>query len=275
MKAAGMDYEERMAELEGVTHPQPLREVLAPAFELYRQRHPWVDEHPLRPKSVARDLWERAMDFGDYVRHYELARSEGVLLRYLADVYRTLDRTIPVTTDALADLTVWLGELVRQVDSSLLEEWEALRAGGDAPAVAVAVDRPPPKLTGNRRAFTVLVRNALFQRVELMARRAWDELGELDGECGWTAQRWSEAVAPYFAEHPTVGIGPDARSPAMVIIDERPDRWVVQQLIEDPAGDHEWRIVATVDLAASDDLGAAALRIDAVGPAGWPGTDEA
>jgi superfamily II RNA helicase len=260
MKAAGMDYDQRMAELDQLTHPQPLAEVLAPAFALYRQRHPWVDEHPLRPKSVARDLWERAMDFGDYVRHYELARSEGVVLRYLADVYRTLERTIPLRTEALVDLTAWLGELVRQVDSSLLEEWEALRAGG--------AEQPPPKLTTNRRALTVLVRNALFQRVELVARRAWSELGVLDGETGWDGPRWSAAMEPYFDEYPSVGIGADARSSAMVVIDERPDTWHVEQILEDPEGDHDWRIVATVDLAASDALGAAALTIQAVGPAG-------
>src|SRR6478752_8886982 len=98
-------------------------------FGVYRERNPWVDEHALSLKSVARDLWERAMDFGDYIRFYNLARSEGTVLRYLADVYKTLLRTIPEDrkTDELVDLTEWLGELVRQVDSSLLDEWEELR----------------------------------------------------------------------------------------------------------------------------------------------------
>jgi hypothetical protein len=146
------------------------------------------------------------------------------------------------------------------VDSSLLEEWEALRGGAD--------EKPPPKLTTNRRALTVLVRNALFQRVELVARRAWSELGVLDGEAGWDAACWADAMAPYFAEYASVGIGADARSPAMVTIDERPDTWHVEQILEDPDGDHDWRIVATVDLGASDELGAAALRVNAVGPAG-------
>ncbi|HWJ97942.1 MAG TPA: DUF3516 domain-containing protein, partial [Acidimicrobiales bacterium] len=180
MKAEGMEYDERMAALDEITWPKPLADLLEPMFDVYRERHPWVAEHPLSPKSVARDLWERAMDFGDYVRHYQLARSEGTVLRYLTDVYKTLLRTIPEDrkTDELADLTEWLGELVRQVDSSLLDEWEELRNPADpsdgSPADSDAiVERPPPALTSNRRAFTVLVRNAMFQRVEHIGTRQW------------------------------------------------------------------------------------------------------
>jgi superfamily II RNA helicase len=274
MKAEGMEYEERMEVLEEITWPKPLAELLEPMFGVYRQRHPWVDEHPLSPKSVARDLWERAMDFGDYVRFYNLARSEGTLLRYLSDVYKTLVRTIPedVKTDELIDLTEWLGELVRQVDSSLLDEWEELRnptAGSAGQDEEASIDRPPPALTANRRAFTVLVRNALFQRVEFLGTRQWQELEALDGDDGWTAQRWFDAMAPYFEEHGTVGIGADARNPELLLVDEHPvdhpGCWSVRQILHDPADDHDWRILALVDLAASDEAGRAVIHITDVG----------
>ena len=274
MKAAGMEYDERMAELENITHPQPLADLLEPMFEVYRHSHPWVAEHPLRPKSIARDLWERAMDFGDYVRFYELARSEGTVLRYLTDAYKTLMRTIPEDrkTDELIDITEWLGELVRQVDSSLLDEWEELR---DPSATATGtgpppIDRPPPALTANRRAFTVLVRNAMFQRVEHIGTRQWQELEALDGDDGWPAQRWFDALAPYFEEHATIGIGADARNPALLVIDEAPPDqagcWRVSQIVDDPERHHDWRITATVDLAASNEAGRAVVRITDVGP---------
>jgi superfamily II RNA helicase len=274
MKAEGMEYDERMAALDQITWPKPLADLLEPMFGVYRERHPWVAEHPLSPKSVARDLWERAMDFGDYVRHYELARSEGTVLRYLADVYKTLLRTIPEDrkTDELIDLTEWLGELVRQVDSSLLDEWEELRnpTVDDAGGGDVVVERPPPALTSNRRAFTVLVRNALFQRVEHIGTRQWQELEALDGEDGWTAQRWFDAMAPYFEEHGTLGIGPDARNPALLLVDEQPvdhpGCWYVRQILHDPADDHDWRIHAVVDLAASDAEGRVVVRILDVAP---------
>ena len=276
MKAEGMEYDERMAALDDITWPKPLAELLDPMFDVYRERHPWVAEHPLSPKSVARDLWERAMDFGDYVRHYQLARSEGTVLRYLSDVYKALGRMIPEDrkTDELVDLTEWLGELVRQVDSSLLDEWEELRnptTDADAGRGAAVLERPPPALTANRRAFTVLVRNALFQRVEHIGTRQWQELDALDAEDGWTAQRWFDALAPYFEEHGSLGIGPDARNPRLLLVDEQPVEhpgcWHVRQILDDPEGHHDWRISAVVDLAASDEAGRAVVRILDVGPA--------
>jgi hypothetical protein len=269
MKADGLDYEQRMTELESVTWPQPLADLLEPMFGVYRQSHPWVADTPLSPKSVVRDMFERAMGFSDYVRHYELARSEGVLLRYLSDAYRTLVKTVPEDdkTDALLDITAWLGEIVRQTDSSLLDEWESLRSGAAAQRPAeVPLDSEPPPVTANRRAFTILVRNALFLRVELAAAQQWSELEELDAEAGWAAERWRDALRPYFEEYDSIGIGPGSRSAALVIIDEQPERWDVQQVLDDPAGDHDWRIRAVVDLRASDEIGEPALTVTSVGP---------
>jgi superfamily II RNA helicase len=264
MKADGIEYEQRMALLEDITYPRPLAELLAHAYELYRRGHPWVADHELSPKSVARDMYERALSFVEFVGFYQLARSEGLVLRYLADAYKALRQTVPdeAKTEELTDLIEWLGELVRQVDSSLLDEWEKLREPGEellAPAM-----KAPPKLTGNVRAFRVLVRNALFRRVELAALRRWHELGALDGESGWDAAAWEEALAPYFEEYDEIGTGPDARGPARLLIDQRPGRWLVRQILDDPAGDHDWGISAEVDLAASDEAGEAVVEVTAV-----------
>ncbi len=266
MKAEGMEYEERMELLEDVTYPKPLEALLTTAFNAYAKSHPWIADHQLSPKSVARDLSEKAMTFTEYVSFYGLARSEGLVLRYLADAYKALRQTVPdsLRTEELTDLIVWLGELVRQVDSSLLDEWERLR-NPEEPVVVATVDERPPPVTSNARAFRVLVRNALFRRVELAARRRWYELGELDGDAGWDADAWAAALEPYFAEHGTILTGADARGPARLIIDEQPARWVVRQIIDDPAGDHDWGITAVVDLARSDDHGVAVLEIVGVG----------
>ena len=275
MKADGIEYEQRLELLESVTHPRPLADLLETAYESYRRGHPWVADHELSPKSVARDMYERAMTFTEYVAFYGLARSEGLVLRYLADAYKALRQTVPdqAWTEDLFDLIEWLGELVRQVDSSLIDEWERLRNPGEAPGVRRPDDRPPA-VTGNRRAFRVLVRNALFRRVELAALRRYEELGELDGEDGWDADAWAEAIEEYFDEHDDIGTGPDARGPAMLIIEEHRatptgsaggDRWTVRQIFDDPAGDHDWGISAEIDLDASDELGAAAVRVTSVG----------
>src|SRR6516162_1490458 len=257
MKADGIEYEERMELLEDVTYPRPLADLLEAAYDIYRRGHPWVSDHRVAPKSVARDMYERAMTFAEYVSFYGLPRSEGLVLRYLTDAYKALRQTVPeeARTEELADLIEWLGELVRQVDSSLIDEWEKLRSPAEAP-VTVADERPPA-VTGNPRAFRVLVRNALFRRVELAALRRYEDLGALDAEAGWNAEAWAEALEAYFDEHADIGTGPDARGPALLIIDRQRDHWSMRQILDDPADDHDWGISAVVDLDASDEAGAA------------------
>jgi superfamily II RNA helicase len=264
MKQEGIEYDERMELLEQVTYPMPLADELEAAFEVYRSGHPWVGDEELSPKSIARDLSERAMTFVEYVGYYQLARSEGLVLRYLADAFKALRRTVPeaARTEEVEDLISWLGELVRQVDSSLLEEWESLRSPTAEVLTAVPVDETPPPVTANERAFRVLVRNALFRRVELMALRRWIDLGELDPDFGQDA--WEEAIRSYFEEHDEVGAGPDARGPTMFAIAVEPGAWVVRQTLDDPAGDHDWAITARVDLPASDEAGTAVLTVTAV-----------
>jgi superfamily II RNA helicase len=281
MKAEGYDYDERMALLEDVTYPRPLAELLEATFMIYRRSNPWVADHEISPKSVVRDLHERAMTFTEFVSVYGLERTEGVLLRYLADAYRALRQTVPAERrdEQLEDLLEWLGELVRGTDSSLLDEWERLRdPEAFAAAAAQQVDDDgvaATRVTANRRAFRVLVRNALFRRVELAARERWEALGALgdvdaDG-VRWDADRWADALDPYFDDHAEMGTGPDARGPALLMITERPaagdtgERWEVRQVLDDPAGDRDWRIDAVVDLAASDERGEPALVVTAAG----------
>jgi superfamily II RNA helicase len=262
MKTEGIEYDERMELLEEVSHPQPLQELLERAFEVYSQRHPWVAETPLSPKSVVRDMYERAMTFGEYVAFYGLTRSEGLVLRYLGDAYRALRQTVPesIRTDELEDIIVWLGAVVRQTDSSLLDEWEQLSDPGRAETPDV-VPPEPQGLTANERAFRVLVRNAMFRRVELAALRRWQALADLDAGTGLTAEDWREAGEAYFTEHDRIDTGPDARGPQMLIVEKGERQWSVQQILGDPEGDHDWRITATVDLAASDEQGELALEV--------------
>nr|WP_312855047.1 DUF3516 domain-containing protein [Agromyces agglutinans] len=263
MKQDGIEYDERMARLEEVTYPKPLDELLAHAFETFASSQPWVRDFELRPKSVVRDMFERAMSFGEYVSQYQLARSEGLVLRYLSDAFRAIRQTVPdeAKDEELHDLVEWLGELVRQVDSSLVDEWAELvdPTLHDEAAEDAVVPPPPPSVVTNRRAFTVLVRNELFRRVQLAALERDDELAELDPDVGWP-----DALDRYYAEHDSIGVDAAARSPRLVEIDETDapsGRWRVEQVLDDPAGDHDWRLRAEVDLEASAEEGAAVLHV--------------
>jgi hypothetical protein len=273
MKAEGIEYDQRMELLEEITHPMPLKEFLDAAFATYSASQAWVTDFELHPKSVVRDMYERAMTFGDYINFYSLARSEGLVLRYLSDAYRAARQTIPdeAKTEDLLDLIEWLGELVRQVDSSLLDEWDQLINPAEIVEGKPVLPPAPPGVTTNARAFRVLVRNELFRRVQLAALEKWDELGELDAASGFDADRWAESLDAYFDEYDSasgalIGTDADARSSAMLQITEGPTEWLARQVLADPLGDHDWGISATVDLAESNDQGVAVLRIVAVGP---------
>ncbi len=313
MKAEGMDYEERMAALEEVTWPQPLAELLTPALEMYKQANPWIAEHELAPKSVVREMVENAMTFSDLISRYELGRSEGVVLRYLTDTYRALRQVVPEEhrTPEVVELIDWLGALVRAVDSSLLDEWEALgqvqagKAGeaaglleGDRPGAddSSGVERAfgadedgTVAFTRNRHAFRVAVRREMFRRVELMARDDVEALGRLDASSGWGEDRWDEVLGRYWDEYDWIGTDTSARAISLAPLDEAPDEtalaaagvserlrealdasgrqvWLATQVLEDPDGDHDWRLTALVDLAECDREGRAVVHLLYVGP---------
>ena len=282
MKADGIEYEERMELLEDVSWPKPLEDLLTVAFATYRPAHPWLAEEDLSPKSVVRDLFERAMTFGEYVAFYQLQRGEGLLLRYLTDAYRALRQTVPdaAKTEELEDLIAWLGELIRQTDSSLLDEWEALTDPDRDEAAPVrpgdVMSTGPKPITANKRAFRVLVRSAMWRRVELLALCRFDDLAALDAATAdvgaggepLEAAEWEEAYDELAADYPghegtdLVGIGPEARGPGLLRVDteSEPGFWLVEQILDDPEAHRDWRISAEVDLAASDAAGELVLR---------------
>ena len=266
MKAEGIEYEERMELLEEVTWPKPLEELLTAAFETYRSKQPWVPVEALSPKSVVREMYENAWSFGELVRQYELSRSEGIVLRYLTDVYRTVRQLLPqaARNEEIDDFEEWLGETIRQTDSSLLDEWEALVDPSGHPNAEV-VPVPPRAVTRNERAFRVQIRNAMFRRLKLAAARRAGALAALDKEAAASTEpptqivmdeaAWGDDIAHYFDDHDEMLLTPDARGPQLLRIEKETELWRVRQVVLDPAGDLDWGIDAEVPLAASDEAG--------------------
>ncbi|MDV2420767.1 DEAD/DEAH box helicase [Corynebacterium tuberculostearicum] len=263
LKADGVDYTDRMNIVEDITWPKPLEELLEQAYDTFAETNAWVKEFELRPKSVVRDMLENAMTFSDLVATYGLARSEGVILRYLTDAWRTLKQSIPdeYNTPELEDIVIWLGELIRQVDSSLVDEW-AQMAGEDSPIDQDTVDRElafgvedPTALTSNRRAFTIMVRNYMFRLVQLFALEKEDRLAELLDYLDEVPD-FGAILDDYFDEYDDIDSGPEARGPEFFRLGDTDSRaWSVRQIIKDPDGDHAYQFVATVDLDASDEAG--------------------
>ena len=291
MKRDGVEYDERMDRLEEVEYPKPLRDELYEAFNGFRAEHPWVGQENVKPKSVARELYERVMTFGEYVSEYGMKRSEGLVLRYLTDCYRAMVQTVPDSekTEAVVDLIEWLGELVRQVDSSLIDEWERMVNPEDDEAAPNAedgrfasIDTGPRDITENSRAFAVMIRNEAFRWVQLLSRRSVEELSRasdpdhaLEIERARTPLRSLDQVeamvSSYFDDHDEVLTGPDARGPEFFQLDvpiataaaeSDGERIGVRQVVRDPAGYDEWAMLGWVDVDRSKAAGRAVLVFD-------------
>ena len=254
MKAEGVDFEERLDRLEDVSYPKPLEDMLEVAFAKYCAQVPWANDYELSPKSVLRDMLETGCDFKSYIAQYKIARCEGILLRYLTEAYRSLDRTVPVErgTEELDDIVSWLGLVVRSVDSSLVDEWEN---AGAAPG-AVPLKRTD-EVVADRRGMTLMVRNALFQRVRLAALDKAAELGALDEDWGFGEFRWGRVLDAFYGAHEDLLTDADARSAAFLEIDDFDELsehvWHVHQIFHDSDGDHDFGIMADVDLDATQD----------------------
>jgi hypothetical protein len=267
MKAEGLDYDQRVAELEKLEHPKPLRDFVYTTFNHFAERHPWVGEENIRPKSIAREMFEGFRSFSDYVQEYDLERAEGLLLRHLNSVYKVLSQTVPDTakTEALREIELYLRDMLRQVDASLLEEWERMRDPDHVAAGAGGLDMRPPRpeepadVTRDTKAFTAAVRTRLFAFL-----RAWsigqDEAAlaaldaAVDGEGEpWTAARLRAAREAHRAEHGGLRLDPEARNLRHTHVEPAPDRasWRVQQMLVDPAGVNDWVAEFAVDLTAS------------------------
>lgn len=254
MKAEGVDFEERVERVRDVTYPKPLEEQIDTAYQAYCEKVPWARDFEPAPKSVLRDMLETGCDFKSYIQSYKIERCEGILLRYLAEAFRALDRTVPADkkTPQLDDVVAWLGLIVRSVDSSLVDEWAAAGQPIDA-----APPKPADEVVADRRGLTVLVRNALFHRVRLAARDRADELGALDEDWGFGTLRWKRVLDAFYEAHDELLTDADARSAAYLSIDEADEKtdhvWHVHQVFADADGDHDFGIMADVDLNATQD----------------------
>ena len=277
MKAEGLDYDQRMEELEKMEHPKPLRDFVYSTFNAFADRHPWVGEENIRPKSIAREMFEGFRSFSEYVQQYDLERAEGLLLRHLNSVYKVMSQTVPdgVKTDAVLEMQLYLRDMLRRVDSSLLDEWKRMRDPSYQAAGAGVDVRPPrpeepPDVTRDAKAFTAAIRTRVFAFL-----RAWsiaddeaaldtlDSPGDADGE-PWTMERLRAAHEAYRLEHAGgLRLDPEARNlrHTYVLPAEDGAAWRVQQMLVDPEGLNDWVAELEVDLASSREAGEPVLRL--------------
>ncbi len=274
MKAADIPYDERMEKLELIEHPKPLREFLYDTFNAFAAAHPWVGQENVRPKSIAREMYERYMSFADYIRDYGLQRSEGLLLRHLSQVWKVLAQTVPddAKTEPVVEMELYFRELIRGIDSSLLEEWERMR-NPDFVAEELAPDKPARPsnfdITRDVSSFQRLVRTTILGFLQDVAARSWDAALDRLTSTGLSddpedparktaARKLEDAFKPYFDARTRFRLDPEGRSAKHTHFESHDDTplnarsvWPVAQVLADPESLNDWEASFTIDLPAS------------------------
>jgi len=280
MKAEGVEYDKRMEELEKLEHPKPNREFVYSTFNEFAARHPWVGQENIRPKSIAREMFEEFRSFADYIKLYELQRAEGVLLRHLNSVFKVLAQTVPDTAknDQLREMELYLTTMIRQVDSSLLDEWEKMRDPNYRPDEQKEV-RPPgaeeaaADVTRDTKAFTAAIRNRIFMFLRGLVMEDYEGAlaglnapNDPEGQA-WTAERLRVAFDAYHVDHHHLCLDPNARNARHTYVVPAEDKktWCVQQMLVDPEEHNDWVAEFEVDLGESRKLGEPFLRLRRIG----------
>ncbi|MGH7289426.1 MAG: DUF3516 domain-containing protein, partial [Myxococcota bacterium] len=261
LKAERVPYEERMAKLEEVSWPKPEAEFVRETFRIFAERHPWVSEADVHPKGVAREMLEGYESFDDAVKRLGIQRSEGLLLRYLGEVLRALEREVPDAqkTDALLDVLAYLEELVRHTDASLLREWEARAEGPRSEPASDARSEAQPNAVRklSPKAFQARVRAELQALVRALAAGDFEEAARCvrqDPQDPWDAARFASELTPFLAAHERVRFEPAARRADQTVLHSvAPLLWRVQQVLPDASGDDSWCLEGAIDLRGEPD----------------------
>ncbi len=291
LKAQGMEYNQRLEELEKVEYPKPLRDFIYDTFDAFADIHPWVDEN-IEPKSIVREMFENFTTFSGYVKQYNLQRMEAILLRHLNGVYKVLSQTVPdgYKNEELLEMQDYLGEMIRRVDSSLLEEWEKMAhpedyqkrldegASEDEVEKAFGADKAAADITYDKKRFLNMVRQRIFQIMMSLQKQDFSDVldsladdlaeGELlaDAEgTPWTEKRLIETMAAYTAEHHKFRMDVEGRALSHTIVTYEGNIMQIQQMLQDEEGFNDWSIDFTVNLDESREAGMPLLKLAHIG----------
>jgi superfamily II RNA helicase len=283
LKMQGMEYEDRMLELEQLEYPKPKRDFIYTTFNAFADKHPWVGQENIRPKSIAREMYESCLSFADYIREYDLQRAEGLLLRHLSSVYKVLSQTVPDTqkTEAVSEMEMFFAIMIRQVDSSLLDEWERMKDPNWVSRQAKLDLRPEPPaavtdITQDRLKFSAMVRAEIFRFIRALAGRQYEAAiailsTDLDPEGKpWQPEALGQIMDRYLLEHERICLDPQARNVQHTYVQAKDDAsgWKVQQMLVDPQGLNDWMVEVAVDLNASRAAEQPVMRLSRIGPVG-------
>ena len=272
LKAEGVPYEERMEMLEEVSWPKPRGEWVYAAYNAYAETNPWLATEPIRPKGIAREIVEVQATFGGWVKSLELERSEGVVLRYLSQVYSTLNQNVPeaARTSQVDDIIGFLRSLLARVDDSLIKTWEAMISPTDVEQAPQPVD-----ISADAKRFKARIRQELYAMVRALSRQDWAEAAAStwQGPESMGSADIRAALAPYISERGDVRFdGRLKQGWTTQLIADGPHRWRVTQVLVDDETDSEqddagdpWSISAVIDLSSDTNPSGPIVRVTEIG----------
>jgi superfamily II RNA helicase len=259
MKAEGLDYEARIEALDKITYDKPLEDFIYQSFGEFRKRHPWVEEENIRPKSIVRDMYMKGATFNEYISEYGLARSEGLLLRYVSQVYKSLVQSIPDNqkSDGLIDIIAYLRTMLSRVDTSLIDEWESLfEKVDDSARIEIESSRVlsfDPR--SNKKAFIAKVRAELFHLLRILSKRNYEEaVGVIANASEWSPARFEEALKDFHDQYGELIADPRARNPLLSKIHEEDENnYLIDYTLLDNNDDNIWFMRFRIDLTQMRD----------------------
>ncbi|MCH6256186.1 DUF3516 domain-containing protein [Puniceicoccaceae bacterium K14] len=279
LKAAGVEYEERIEKLEEVEYPKPEGDFIYETFNIFAKEHPWIGKENIKPKSIAREMFERYSSFSDYVKVYGLQRAEGLLLRHLTNVYRALENTVPVSfkNESVQEISTYLEHLLKHVDSSLIDEWELMRnpdyKRNDEDADSLPEKEGEGDITQPKSLFTRLVRNEVFRFVRMLSNKDYQEIAEeydlsqvfeaAEGNSKWADVELSKKMDTYYESRSWIRLDPEARNTehTRISINEESKVWIVEQTLVDSEDLNDWAIVFEIDLEESKKQKRVSLKV--------------
>jgi len=274
MKEDGVEYDDRMERLEQVTHPMPGKNYIYDTFNAFREKHPWIESESIRPKSIAREMFQDYMSFEDYIKNYKMERSEAILLRHLSDVYKTLSQTVPqnLKTEEIIDAENYLKDHLVSVDSSLIDEWELMRNPDYIPEQDEPKHQSDKPYTHNKKQLHKHIQEKIFTAVKYLAHDNLTELltlftaNDTAGE-KWTVARLDPILDAYFVDHHNIRLDPEARNKKHLTIAETndPNQLKVTQTITDDDLHNDWSLVAILDLAESNKAEEPIITLESIG----------
>lgn len=268
LKLEGLDYHDRLNELEDVEYPKPMADFIYDHFNRFSAKHPWVEQENIRPKSIAREMYEQYTPFSEYIKEYGLEKSEGILLRYLSDVYKVLSQSIPdiLRNDAIDEMIQFFEDILKSTDSSLLAEWKRLsdlQEGGVQEENKKKEETKKAPLDTKKR--TVLIRNIVFKFLKALSKRDYESIDELLKDSEWNEKKFENTLEEYYKEHSEISIGPDARSPKNTIIKNiEKDEIDVELIITDPEDLNDWHALFKVKISEEDEDLSTFLKLEKI-----------